>query len=99
MASAMPRKAMPSSAAQLQARSGGGLLQCQPEEPRGIQPVHRRPAVRTVADESSEAVPARAVDQRGHKSVVALSVHGGLQAHDAEAIAALLASKFESVKT
>lgn len=60
-----------------QARAGRRLLQRQPEQPRRVEPVDRRPAVRAVPDEGGDACAAGGADQRGHEGAVARAVDGG----------------------
>ncbi len=73
----------------VQAGSGRGMLECQAEQPRRVEPVHRRPAVRTVAGERGKPDAARHLDQHGDEAVIPRAMHRGRQPHDADPHAAL----------
>ena len=60
----------------VEGRSRGGAFQREPEQPCGVEPVHRRPAVASVADVAGEAFLAGDADEGRHEAVVAVAVHG-----------------------
>ena len=72
----------------VQRRSRRGLLQCQAEEARGVEPVDGGPATGSVADVTRDALVPRDADQHGHEAVVAVAVNGRRKPHDRRADAA-----------
>ena len=66
----------------------GRGLQGQPEQARGIEPVHRGPAVGPVAHVGGQALGAGDADQGRDEAVIALAVHRRRQAHGRDAYAA-----------
>ena len=60
----------------MQHRSCRGGLQSQAEHPRGVEPVHRRPAVGPVADVAGHALLACDTDHKCHEAVIAIPVAG-----------------------
>ena len=65
----------------VQARACGRGLQGQPEQARGIEPVHGGPAVGPVAHVGGQALRAGDADQGRDEAVIALAVHRRRQAH------------------
>jgi AcrR family transcriptional regulator len=72
----------------VQARARGRGLQGQPEQARGIEPVHGGPAVGPVAHVGGQALHAGDADQARDEAVIALAVHRRRQAHRGNAYAA-----------
>src|SRR2546426_1562742 len=69
-------------------RSRRTLLERQPEEMRGIEPVHRGPPVAPVADVGRDALLARDLDEDRNEAVIAIAMHRGRQARQRRADAA-----------
>src|SRR5437016_1809705 len=69
----------------MQERSGRCFLEGESKEPRGIQPMYGRPSVRAVADERGDARAAGDTDQDWYEAMVAGSVDGRRESHDAGA--------------
>jgi hypothetical protein len=72
----------------VQDAAGRRRLDREPEEPRCVEPVHRGPAVRAVADVAGDAGAPGDLDQEGDETVVAVAVHGRREPHDRGAHAA-----------
>jgi hypothetical protein len=65
-----------------------GLLQRQPEEVRGIEPVHGRPAAGAVAEVAGDALVAGDADQGRHEAAISIAVHRRREPQDGRADAA-----------
>jgi len=71
----------------MQAGSGTGILERQPEEARRVQLVHRGSAIRAVRDKGGDVPASCEVDHRRNEAVVAGAMDEGRQPHDAGALA------------
>ncbi len=60
----------------------GTAFEHQPVKMRGIEPVHRGPAIAAVADISRDAFLARETDEVWDEAVIAVAVDRGREAHD-----------------
>ena len=72
----------------VQPRARGCCLQGQPEQVRGVQPVHGGPAVGPLAHIGRQALRASDADEGRDEGVIALAVHRRRQAHHRDAYAA-----------
>ena len=82
MTSATSRMGTPSSATACKVDPAGAFVESQREQMSRVEPVHRGPAVGSVADVTRKALLASDRHESGHKAAITQPVIGRREAHD-----------------